>query len=70
MIVSVNGNAVSTVEQFEAQVEAAKKDGACRLRVLNGSLFRFVAPGATGRRLVPLHTTVALGRDGTATAGA
>jgi serine protease Do len=42
VIVSVNGNAVSTVEQFEAQVEAAKKDGAVRLRVLNGSNFRIV----------------------------
>ena len=31
---------------------------------LDRSLFRFVAPGATARRLVPLHTTVALGRDG------
>jgi glutamine phosphoribosylpyrophosphate amidotransferase len=31
---------------------------------LDRSLFRFVAPGATGRRLVPLHTTVSLGRDG------
>jgi serine protease Do len=42
VIVSVNGNPVATVEQFEAQVEAAKKDGAVRLRVLNGSNFRIV----------------------------
>jgi serine protease Do len=42
VIVSVNGNPVGSVEQFEAQVEAAKKDGAVRLRVLNGSNFRFV----------------------------
>ncbi len=32
---------------------------------LDRSLFRFVAPGATARRLVGLHRTVALGRDGT-----
>ena len=31
---------------------------------LDRSLFRFVVPGATSRRLVRLHTTVALGRDG------
>ncbi len=42
VIVSVNGNPVSTVEQFEAQVEAAKKDGAVRLRVLTGGTFRIV----------------------------
>jgi serine protease Do len=42
VIVSVNGNPVSSVEQFEAQVEAAKKDGAVRLRVLNGATFRIV----------------------------
>ncbi len=42
VIVSVNGNPVSSVEQFEAQVEAAKKDGAVRLRVLNGTNFRIV----------------------------
>lgn len=33
---------------------------------LDRSLFRFVAPRATDRRLVPLHTTVALGGDGEA----
>jgi len=32
---------------------------------LDRSLFRFVVPGATSRRLVSLHTTVALGPDGT-----
>jgi hypothetical protein len=32
---------------------------------LDRSLFRFVAPGATNRRLVPLRTTVSLDRDGT-----
>jgi serine protease Do len=42
VIVSVNGSPVSSVEQFEAQVEAAKKDGAVRLRVLNGGNFRIV----------------------------
>ena len=31
---------------------------------LDRSLFRFVAPGATARRLVPLHTTASLDRDG------
>ena len=31
---------------------------------LDRSLFRFVAPGATDRRLVPLHTTATLDRDG------
>ena len=35
---------------------------------LDRSLFRFVAPGATDRRLVPLRSTVALGPDGTALA--
>jgi glutamine phosphoribosylpyrophosphate amidotransferase len=31
---------------------------------LDRSLFRFVAPGATDRALIPLHTTVSLDRDG------
>jgi len=31
---------------------------------LDRSLFRFVAPGATDRRFVPLHTTASLDRDG------
>jgi hypothetical protein len=31
---------------------------------LDRSLFRFVAPGATDRRLVPRRTTVTLGGDG------
>jgi len=34
---------------------------------LDRSLFRFVAPAATDRRLVKTHTTVALGRDGSPT---
>jgi serine protease Do len=42
VIVSVNGTPVSTVEQFESQVEAAKKDGAVRLRVLTNGAFRIV----------------------------
>jgi len=33
---------------------------------LDRSLFRFVAPGATERRLVPMHTTATLDRDGRA----
>jgi glutamine phosphoribosylpyrophosphate amidotransferase len=32
---------------------------------LDRSLFRFVAPGATERHLVPMHTTATLDRDGT-----
>ena len=32
---------------------------------LDRSLFRLVAPAAASRRLVPLHVTAALGRDGT-----
>jgi glutamine phosphoribosylpyrophosphate amidotransferase len=31
---------------------------------IDRSLFRFVAPGATDRRIVPLHTDVTLGPDG------
>jgi glutamine phosphoribosylpyrophosphate amidotransferase len=34
---------------------------------LDRSLFRFVAPGASTRRLVPLHTTVSLDGDGAPT---
>ena len=37
---------------------------------LDRSLFRFVATGATDRRLVPLHDTVSLGDDGTVTSAA
>jgi glutamine phosphoribosylpyrophosphate amidotransferase len=37
---------------------------------LDRSLFRFVAHGATARRLVPLRTTASLGRDGMLTAPA
>jgi glutamine phosphoribosylpyrophosphate amidotransferase len=37
---------------------------------LDRSLFRFVAPGATGRRLVPLRTSVVLDRAGDATTAA
>jgi glutamine phosphoribosylpyrophosphate amidotransferase len=35
---------------------------------LDRSIFRFVAPGATDRRLVPLHTTVTLDALGTSSA--
>ena len=35
---------------------------------LDRSLFRFVAPGATERRLVRLHETVGLDRNGNASA--
>jgi serine protease Do len=42
VIVSVNGNPVSNVEEFVAEVEAARKDGAVRLRVFNASRFRIV----------------------------
>ena len=35
---------------------------------LDRSLFRYAAPGATSRRLVPLKTTVSLDRDGNAIA--
>lgn len=35
---------------------------------IDRSLFTFVAPGATNRRLVPLGTTASLGPDGTAVA--
>jgi glutamine phosphoribosylpyrophosphate amidotransferase len=34
---------------------------------LDRSIFRFVAPGATERRLIPMHTTAALDRNGTLT---
>jgi glutamine phosphoribosylpyrophosphate amidotransferase len=37
---------------------------------LDRSLFRFVAPGATDRRLVALHSTIGLGQDGRPMAGA
>jgi glutamine phosphoribosylpyrophosphate amidotransferase len=37
---------------------------------LDRSLFRFVAPGAVERRLVPLRTTVRLDEDGSRVAGA
>ena len=42
VIVSVNGNPVTTVAEFEARIEASKKDGAVRLRVFNASRFRIV----------------------------
>jgi serine protease Do len=42
VIVSVNGKPVASVEQFEAQIDAAQKEGAVRLRVLNGGNYRFV----------------------------
>jgi glutamine phosphoribosylpyrophosphate amidotransferase len=34
---------------------------------LDRSIFRFVAPGATERSLIPMHTTAALDRNGTPT---
>jgi hypothetical protein len=37
---------------------------------LDRSLFRFVAPGATERRLVDRRATVALATDGSVAAGA
>jgi serine protease Do len=42
VIVSVNGTPVSTVDEFEAEIEKAHKDGAARLRVRNNSGFRLV----------------------------
>jgi serine protease Do len=42
VIVSVNGNPVTTVDEFEAEIEKAQKDGAARLRVRNSSGFRLV----------------------------
>jgi serine protease Do len=42
VIVSVNGKAVSSVDEFEAAVEEARKDGAARLRVQSGQGFRIV----------------------------
>jgi serine protease Do len=44
VIVSVNGNPVTGVDDFEQAIEAARKDGVARLRVRNASLggFRFV----------------------------
>jgi hypothetical protein len=36
VIVSVNGNGVSNVEDFEKAIEQARKDGAARLRVQSG----------------------------------
>jgi serine protease Do len=42
VIVSVNGNPVSTVDEFEAEIEKAHKDGAARLRVRNSAGFRLV----------------------------
>jgi S1-C subfamily serine protease len=42
VILSVNGAAVESVAQFQRLIDAAKADGAARLRVRNGSQFRFV----------------------------
>jgi serine protease Do len=42
VIVSVNGKAVSSVDEFEAAVEEARKDGAARLRVQSPQGFRIV----------------------------
>ncbi len=42
VIVSVNGEAVENVDDFERLAEAARKDGVARLRVRNGAGYRFV----------------------------
>jgi serine protease Do len=42
VIVSVNGKAVSTVDEFESAIEEARKDGAARLRVQSSQGFRIV----------------------------
>jgi serine protease Do len=42
VIVSVNGRAVSSVDEFEAAVEEARADGAARLRVQSSQGFRIV----------------------------
>jgi serine protease Do len=42
VIVSVNGAAVSGVEEFEREIERARRDGAARLRVQSGAGFRIV----------------------------
>ncbi|MCI0572777.1 MAG: PDZ domain-containing protein, partial [Myxococcaceae bacterium] len=42
VIVSVNGKAVSSVDEFEAAVEEARADGAARLRVQSSQGFRIV----------------------------
>ena len=42
VIVSVNGKAVSSVDEFEAAIEEARKDGAARLRVQSAAGFRIV----------------------------
>src|SRR5262245_3947611 len=42
VIVSVNGKAVSSVDEFESAVEEARKDGAARLRVQSSQGFRIV----------------------------
>ena len=42
VIVSVNGAAVESVAEFQKLIDAAKADGAARLRVRNGGGFRFV----------------------------
>ncbi len=42
VIVSVNGKAVSSVDEFEAAIEEARKDGVARLRVQSAQGFRIV----------------------------
>jgi serine protease Do len=42
VIVSVDGNLVGSVDEFEQAIEAARKDGVARLRVRNAGGFRFV----------------------------
>ncbi len=49
VIVSVNGKAVSGVEEFERAVEGARPDGAARLRVLSS------AGSGNGYRIVVLR---------------
>jgi serine protease Do len=43
VVVSVNGNAVANVAEFEKQIDSARKDGAARLRVIGDrQVFRIV----------------------------
>jgi serine protease Do len=42
VVVSVNGTAVASVDDFEAAIEEARKGGTARLRVLSGLGFRIV----------------------------
>jgi serine protease Do len=42
VIVSVNGQNVSTVSEFEEQIKAARPDGLARLRVRRGNVHTFL----------------------------